>query len=172
MSRKPSETQTEHAQLHNLKMTPGTTPEDYTAQFEMLAGWTSFNDEALEDAYVYLRAPQLHFAEGFCTGHTPQRSGCMEDGRLEPRPSPPRSSGVETFHWPDEPNRQTHKSSDRPATTGHHHHQSVYTCHSQPTDIGFHHSNGCSLAEVMTGDSQMLQLPENWTPCKQMPGTP
>ena len=27
--------------------------EDYMAQFKMLAGWTSFNDEALEDAYIW-----------------------------------------------------------------------------------------------------------------------
>ena len=43
---------TAHAQLHNLKMTPSTTAEDYTARFEMLAGRTGFNDEALEDAYI------------------------------------------------------------------------------------------------------------------------
>ena len=30
----------------------GTTAEDYTAQFEMLAGQTGFNNEALEDAYI------------------------------------------------------------------------------------------------------------------------
>ena len=30
------------AQLHELKMTPGTMAEDYTAQFEMLAGRTGF----------------------------------------------------------------------------------------------------------------------------------
>ena len=33
-------------------MTPGTTAEDYTARFEMLAGRTGFNDTALEDIYV------------------------------------------------------------------------------------------------------------------------
>ena len=33
-------------------MTPGTTAEDYTAQFEMLVGWTGFNNEALKDAYI------------------------------------------------------------------------------------------------------------------------
>jgi hypothetical protein len=33
-------------------MTPGTTAEDYTARFEMLAGRTGFNDAALEDIYV------------------------------------------------------------------------------------------------------------------------
>src|SRR5882724_5780173 len=40
------------AQLHALKMTPGMTAEEYTANFEMLAGWTGFNEAALEDAYV------------------------------------------------------------------------------------------------------------------------
>ena len=143
--------------------------EDYTARFEMLAGQTGFNDKALEDTYVHLRAPQLHFAEGFRTSHTPQRSGCMEGGHPEPRPSPLRSSGVETFHRPDEPGHWTHKSSDWLATTGHRRRQSVYTRHGQPTDIGFHHSHGCRLAEVTTGDSQMLQLPEDWTPHTQLP---
>ena len=52
MSRKPLETQTECTQLHDLKMTPGTMAEDYMARFEMLAGRTSFNDKALEDAYI------------------------------------------------------------------------------------------------------------------------
>ena len=42
---------TARAQLHDLKMTPGTMAEDYTAQFEMLAGWTGFNDKA-QDAYI------------------------------------------------------------------------------------------------------------------------
>ena len=42
-----------HAQLHKLKMTPGTMAEDYTAQFEMLVGRTSFNNAALEDIYVW-----------------------------------------------------------------------------------------------------------------------
>ena len=41
-----------HTQLHDLKMTPSTTAEDYTPQFKMLVGWTSFKDEALEDAYI------------------------------------------------------------------------------------------------------------------------
>ena len=43
---------TAHTQLHELKMAPGMTAEDYTARFEMLAGRTSFNDVALEDIYV------------------------------------------------------------------------------------------------------------------------
>ena len=41
----PDRAHTAHAQLHDLKMTPGTTAEDYTAQFKMLTGRTSFNDE-------------------------------------------------------------------------------------------------------------------------------
>ena len=41
-----------HAQLHELKMTPSTTAEDYMAQFKMLVGRTGFNDAALEDIYV------------------------------------------------------------------------------------------------------------------------
>ena len=40
------------AQLHELRMTPGTTAEDYMAQFEMLAGRTGFNNAALKDIYV------------------------------------------------------------------------------------------------------------------------
>ena len=39
-------------QLHALKMTPGMTTEEYMANFEMLARRTSFNEAALEDAYV------------------------------------------------------------------------------------------------------------------------
>ena len=40
-------------QLHELRMTPGTTAEDYMAQFEMLAGRTGFsNNAALKDIYV------------------------------------------------------------------------------------------------------------------------
>ena len=31
----------------------------------------------------------------------------------------------------------------------------------QPTDVGFHHSNGCRLAEVTTRDLQMLQVTYN-----------
>ena len=40
-------------QLHALKMTPGITTEEYMSNFEMLARWTSFNEAALEDAYVW-----------------------------------------------------------------------------------------------------------------------
>ena len=53
MSRKLLETRIGHAQLHELRMTPGTTAEDYMAQFEMLAGRTGFNDATLEDIYVW-----------------------------------------------------------------------------------------------------------------------
>ena len=38
----PDQAQTARTQLHELKTTPGTTAEDYTAQFEMLAGRTGF----------------------------------------------------------------------------------------------------------------------------------
>ena len=48
----PDQARTARAQLHKLKMAPGTTAEDYTAQFEMLAGRTGFNDAALEDIYI------------------------------------------------------------------------------------------------------------------------
>ena len=41
-----------HTQLHDLKVTPNTTAGDYMAWFEMLSGLTSFNDKALEDAYI------------------------------------------------------------------------------------------------------------------------
>ena len=49
----PDQAQMARTQLHELKMTPGTTAEDYTAQFKMLAGRTSFNNTALEDIYVW-----------------------------------------------------------------------------------------------------------------------
>ena len=39
-------------QLHELKITPGTMAEDYTAQFKMLTGRTSFNNAALKDIYI------------------------------------------------------------------------------------------------------------------------
>ena len=48
----PDRARTACAQLHELKMTPSTTAEDYTVQLEMLAGRTGFNDAALEDIYV------------------------------------------------------------------------------------------------------------------------
>ena len=41
-----------HTQLHALKMMPGMTAEEYTANFEMLSGRTSFNKATLEDAYI------------------------------------------------------------------------------------------------------------------------
>src|SRR5467141_5030894 len=45
-------------QLHALKMTMGMTADEYTARFEMLAGRTSFNEAALEDAFIQ-GLPQL-----------------------------------------------------------------------------------------------------------------
>src|SRR5882724_13727303 len=37
---------TAHTQLHELRMTPGMTAEEYMANFEMISGRTSFNDAA------------------------------------------------------------------------------------------------------------------------------
>ena len=48
----PDRVHTARAPLHDLKMMPSTMAEDYMAQFKMLAGWTGFNDKALEDAYI------------------------------------------------------------------------------------------------------------------------
>ena len=59
----PDRVRTARAQLHELKMTPRTTAEDYTAQFEMLAGRTGFNNAALED--IRSRSPQFNFATDF-----------------------------------------------------------------------------------------------------------
>ena len=47
----PDRARTARTKLHNLKMTPGMSADEYTAQFEILAGRTGFNDAALEDAY-------------------------------------------------------------------------------------------------------------------------
>ena len=52
----PDQAQTARAQLHELRMTPGTTAEDYMARFEMLVGRTArtdFNNAALKDIYVW-----------------------------------------------------------------------------------------------------------------------
>ena len=48
----PDRARTARAQLHELKMAPGMTAEDYMARFEMLAGRTGFNNAALKDIYV------------------------------------------------------------------------------------------------------------------------
>ena len=45
--------QTACAQLHELKMTPGTMAEDYTARFEMLMGRTGFDNAVLKDIYIW-----------------------------------------------------------------------------------------------------------------------
>ena len=47
----PDHARTTHTKLHSLRMTPGMSADDYTAQFKRLAGRTGFNDAALEDAY-------------------------------------------------------------------------------------------------------------------------
>src|SRR5882724_5427881 len=48
----PDRERTACTQLHALKMMPGMTAEEYTANFEMLSRRTGFNKAALEDAYV------------------------------------------------------------------------------------------------------------------------
>src|SRR3979490_49484 len=48
----PGRARTAHTKLRDLKMTSNMSADDYTAQFEILAGRTGFNDEALEDAYA------------------------------------------------------------------------------------------------------------------------
>jgi len=48
----PDRACTAHAQLHELKMTPGTMAEDYMARFKMITGSTGFNDAVLKDIYV------------------------------------------------------------------------------------------------------------------------
>ena len=107
-------------QLHNSKMIPGTTAEDYTARFEMLAGRTGFNDEALEDTYIrglpnsILQKvfAQVTLPTGLDTWKTVVRNlDRLHRGLVELK----RSTG------------QTHESSDRLTATGHCHCQSVYT---------------------------------------------
>src|SRR5882724_7979553 len=49
----PDQERTTCTQLHTPKMTPGMMAEEYTASFEMLAAWTSFNAAALEDTYIH-----------------------------------------------------------------------------------------------------------------------
>ena len=48
----PDRARTVRMKLHDLRMTPGISANEYTAQFEILAGRTGFNDEALEDVYA------------------------------------------------------------------------------------------------------------------------
>ena len=47
----PDSTRTSCTKLHTLRMTSGMSADEYTAQFEILAARTNFNDPALEDAY-------------------------------------------------------------------------------------------------------------------------
>ena len=70
--RDPDQAWMAHAQLHELKMTPGTTVEDYTAQFERLVGRTGFNDAAHEDIYCYCHTPLRAAQVTHCRAeHTP-----------------------------------------------------------------------------------------------------
>lgn len=48
----PDFARTARTKLHDLKMTSNMSADEYTAQFEILAGRTGFNDAALEDAYA------------------------------------------------------------------------------------------------------------------------
>jgi Zinc knuckle len=47
----PDRATTARTKLHNLRMSPGMSADEYTAQFDILAARTGFNDAALEDAY-------------------------------------------------------------------------------------------------------------------------
>src|SRR3979490_3145600 len=49
----PDRARTARTKLHDLKMTSNMSADEYTAQFEILAGRTGFNDEAFEDAYAW-----------------------------------------------------------------------------------------------------------------------
>ena len=46
----------------------------------------------------------------------------------------------------------------------------LHTRHGQPTGIGFCHSYGCRPTEGTTRNSEVLQLPEDWTSCEQLLG--
>src|SRR5882724_10341142 len=48
----PDKERTARAQLHTLRMTPGMTAEEYTANFEMISGRTGFNGTTIEDVDV------------------------------------------------------------------------------------------------------------------------
>ena len=47
----PDSARTACTKLHSLRMTSGMSADEYTAQFEIVAARTNFNDPALEDAY-------------------------------------------------------------------------------------------------------------------------
>ena len=49
----PDHARTACTKLHNLRMTPGMSVDEYTAQFESLAPGTKFSDPALEDTYSH-----------------------------------------------------------------------------------------------------------------------
>ena len=47
----PDHSRTAHTKLYDLKMSSSMSADEYTVQFEILAGRTNFNDAALEDVY-------------------------------------------------------------------------------------------------------------------------
>ena len=117
------------AQLHELKMTPSTTAEDYTAQFEMLVGRTGFKDAALEDIYVQ-GLPNSILQKIFAQVTLPNGLAAwkMVVRNLLSQLPPPKPYGAEEIHRPDKPECRTHESNGWPGqTTGRHYHQSVHT---------------------------------------------
>ena len=106
----PDRARTARAQLHELKMTPGTMAEDYMARFKMLAGRTGFNDTELEDIYIRSGSPQFDSAEYFHSSNSPQWLDSVEDSHMKPQPSPLKPYGVEAIYQPDKPKCRTHKS--------------------------------------------------------------
>src|SRR3979490_1682319 len=49
----PDHARTAHIKLHDLRITSNMSADEYTAQFEILAGRAGFNNESLEDAYSW-----------------------------------------------------------------------------------------------------------------------
>ena len=47
----PNHSRTACIKLHNLRMSLSMSADEYTSQFEILAGRTNFNEAALEDVY-------------------------------------------------------------------------------------------------------------------------
>ena len=125
----PDRARTACAQLHELKMTPSTMAEDYTAHFEMLAGRTGFNNTALKDIYVW-GLPNSILQNIFAQPTLPNGLAAwkMVDRH---RPSPPKPHRVEAVHRPGKPDCRTYESNGWPGqTTGCRHCQSVHTRHS------------------------------------------
>jgi len=55
-----------YAQLHTLRMTMGMTEDEYITKFKMLAGRTSFNEAALEDAFIQCLPQSILFTPKYC----------------------------------------------------------------------------------------------------------